>query len=428
MTLISLLVGASLAQSSPSTVPPLVNDVAKRAFQYFWDQSNPTTGLTKDRAGNFSTDGYTVASAAATGYALAAYSIGAARGWMSKPTLQSRVFTTLTFLKNNGSKQHGWFYHFIDWSTGARVWSSEVSSIDTSILLGGILMAQQEFTDPSIVALCKSIVADVDWKWMLTDGGSKANSLTYCMGWTPENGFLPYRWSNYNENMMLYVQGLGASTKIPASTWLAFQRNQVTYKNTTLLFGGPLFIHQLSQGFLDFTSKRDALGYDYWVASRLATLANRQYCIDNPKHYAGYSANTWGLSACDTPSGYVANGAPGNIVDTGTLAPSSAIASIPFTPNESVSACNVFKYQYPTAYGRYGFSNGENLSQKWVDSDVIGIDLGFLLLGIENYRDQLPHRLSMANPINSLGMYRAGFHVTNEGPLVNRPLYKAPTP
>ena len=263
---------------------------------------------------------------------------------------------------------------------------------------------------------------------MLTDGGAKPSSLTYCMGWKPESGFLPYRWSNYNENMMLYIQGLGSDASVPTSTWTAFQRNQTVYKGVTLLFGGPLFIHQLSQGFLDFKYKRDTLGYDYWVASKLATLENRQYCIDNPKHFKGYSVACWGLSACDTPTGYSANGAPGNIVDDGTLAPSSAIASVPFTPIESLQSLSSFKAHFANAFGKYGFSNGENLTKNWVDNDVIGIDLGFLMLGIEDYRDGLPQKLSMANPVNATGMGRAGFRVTAEGPIASRPLFKAPTP
>lgn len=426
MVLSALLLAVA---AQPTTLPANLDDLSKRAFRYFWDQSNPTTGLTKDRATNaVGTDTHTVASAAATGYALAAYSIGAARGWMPKATLQARVLTTLNFLKNKASKQNGWFYHFVDWSTGARVWSSEVSSIDTSILLGGILMAQMEFPDPTVSSLCKSIEGAIDWKWMLTDGGTKPTSLTYCMGWKPESGFLPYRWNHYNENMMLYIQGLGLNSSIPAGTWSAFSRDTITYDNVTLLFGGPLFIHQLSQGYLDFTGKRDSLGYDYWVASRLATLMNRQYCIDNPNHFAGYSSQTWGLSACDTPTGYSADGAPGNIVDDGTIAPSSSIASLPFTPTESSAAAVNLKLKYPSALSRYGFSNGLNPTKNWVDTDVIGIDLGFLLLGIENYRDNLPHKLSMANAINAVGFVRAGFRTTNEGPLTSRPLRRPPVP
>lgn len=152
MVFSAVLLGTALAQTSPA-IPPVVDAASKKAFQYFWDQSNPTTGLTKDRASNFRTDTYNVASLAATGYALAAYAIGAHRGWKDRATLQTRVQTTLTFLKNSAAKKNGWFYHFVDWSTGARVWSSEVSSIDTSILLGGVMMCQTEFNDTTTVAL-----------------------------------------------------------------------------------------------------------------------------------------------------------------------------------------------------------------------------------------------------------------------------------
>lgn len=181
-------------------------------------------------------------------------------------------------------------------------------------------------------------------------------------------------------------------------------------------------MHEMSQHFLDMKGKRDSLGYDYWVASRNFVLAQRQYCIDNPHKFKGYSAETWGMNACDAPDGYGAWGGFGPAEDNGTLMPSGAVGTIMFVPDLAKKVAYAFKSAYPTAYGKYGFANGLNPSKDWIDRDVIGIDLGMVMLSIENYRDELPHRLLERSAIVQRGMQRAGFHITHEGPLESRKL------
>lgn len=415
------MLSALFSLLAPQQVPTgqaLLDDVSRRAVRFFVEQSNPDTGLTRDRATNFEVkDQRRIASIAATGFALPAYAIGAKRGWISRSVALKRTHVTLDTLLNGTPRHKGWYYHFLDWQTGKREWKSELSSIDTAILVGGLVMIRQAWSDPAISKKIDRIIGGIDWQWMLTDGGAKPDSLLFCHGWNPENGFLEHRWHDYSEQMILYILGLGADRRIPAKAWEAWKRNAIKYQGIDLLMGGPLFMHQLSQGFLDFKDKRDRLGYNYWIASRQATLANRAFCIANPKKFEDYGPDLWGLSAGDGPDGYSAFGGPGWGDDNGTLIPTSAIASIMFTPDLSRRAADNFALDYEEAYGRYGFANGINPQRNWHSPDVVAIDLGMVLLAIENARDGLPHRWSMSHPIVKKGFERAGFRRSTGGAL-----------
>jgi hypothetical protein len=408
--------------AAPLKGQALLDDISKRAVTYFWQQSNPTTGLTKDRAANFKdADDHVVASVAATGYALSAYAIGAHRGWLPRSQAIARTRMTLHWLRTKGLKEHGWFYHFIDWRTGERVWKSEASSIDTCLLIAGAVIAQQEFHDSVVDSEFKKILAEIDWKWMLTSGGDSPDSALLCMGWHPEDGFINAHWDHYYECTFLFVQMLGLDPHLPADkAWKAVQRDPYTYGGYPHLTGGCIFMHQMSQDFVDFRGQRDMLGYDYWVEGRNACLANRQYCIDNPKKFAGYGPNVWGLNAGDGPSGYEGNSPNGS--DDGTISPTGAICSVLYTPDIAKSTADNLITTWPKSYGKYGFANGINPNATWIGPDVIGIDLGMVLLSIEDARDHLPQKLSLMSPIYKLGLKRAGFHKTEEGPLVKRKL------
>lgn len=407
-------IGVALALGN-LTQKSVIEDIAYRANKFFWEQSHPVTGLTKDRAANFGVDSYDVASIAATGFGLVSFAVSAEHGYYLRSECLTKARRVASFLRNSASHNHGWFYHFVNWANGQRVWQSEASSIDTSIAIAGLIVAERYFQDAQLTADTNAILQRVDWQWMLTDNGAKPNEKFLCHGWKPETGFLPYRWDSYSEELMLYVQALGAWPGMPLTGYDALSRPYVPYENLLLLVGGPLFMHQLSHNFLDFKFKRDHLGWDYWVEARNATLANRKYCMNNPQGFAGYSSSSWGLTACDSPTGYGAFGAPGWINDNGTLAPTCSIASLPFTPNESLVAAKNWKLRYGYAYGRYGFSNGINVSANWRDPDVIGIDLGMMICGYENYLNNFVNDLSAQHPWIQTGMARAGFHVTNEG-------------
>lgn len=394
----------------------LLNLIARRAFDFFYNETHPKTGLTKDRANNFKEDDYTICSIASTGYALAALPIGVERKWITREQGYRRAMLALHYLLEHEHK-HGWFYHFVHWETGKRLWNCELSSIDTALLIMGVLVAGQYFNTREIKTLANRLYDRLDFQWMLTDGGAKPDERTIGHGWKPETGFLRNRWHSYCEHIFLYLLAMGSTIfPIAKECWDAWERPHVTYKGYEMLTGGPLFLHQMSHVYIDLRGKRDRLGYHYSVSSRNATLAQKQFCIDHRDKFKTYSANTWGLTASDGPDGYRAYGAPGKMTEhDGTVAPTAAITSIIFTPNESITAAKAFHGQYQDKlWGRYGFSNAYNLQRNWWGQDVIGIDLGMMLLALENHRTGFIWKLcSQIAPIKQ-GLQKAGFQTVQE--------------
>ncbi|MCW5935978.1 MAG: hypothetical protein KIT11_01560 [Fimbriimonadaceae bacterium] len=416
-----------MAPAEDRTGQAFLYDLSQRAFDFFWERSHPKTGFTLDRARNWgpTPDKNRVASIATTGFALAAYAIGAERGWIEKEEAVERTTKTLqSLIAHENLRVHGWFYHWFDWETGERAWNSEISTIDTGIFLSGMILNRQGLRDEGVNKLADKILSEVDWHWALTDDGAKPKELFISHGWRPEEGFLQWRWAGYCELLLLYVLAYGSYPDMPAASWSSIEKPLVKYKNYEFYAGGPLFLHQMSHVFFDFRDRRDPKGIDYWVASRNAILANRQYCIDNPKAFDGYGPKVWGLSAADYRDGYVAFGAPGWTEDNGTIAPSSAVAAAMFAPAEAVEAAETIAKRYPWTLGRYGFTISFNPTETWKSPDVIGIDLGQMLLSIENLRDGLPNRLVMSHPVSTLGYERIGLKITEEGNRLERPLVK----
>lgn len=420
----ALLASSIFLLQTAAAKPMTLDELSYRAFKYFVEQSHPVTGFTKDRARNWGSDEREnkVASIAAMGFTLPAYAIGVHRGWMKRPVALAKSRNMLRQLLRIGPREHGWFYHFFEWNTGKRVWNCEVSSIDTGIFVQGMLLAERAFNDKDFTALSNRILKDVDWKWMVTRDGKRPESPFVCHGWKPETGFLDSDWGSYCELHLLYVQAHGMYPQMPKAAWEKIRRPEYEYNGIKFLAGGPLFMHQMSHVFIDFKSKRDTLGYDYWVASRNAMHANRAYCIDNPKGFKGYSEEIWGLSASDSPKGYEAHGAPGDTYDNGTLAPSSAVAAAMFDRKLAENAARDFSTVHPETVGQYGFTISFNPTEKWMSPHVIGIDLGQMLLSIENSRDGFPNKMSMRHPINQIGLKKMGFVTTKEGPVEKRAL------
>jgi hypothetical protein len=402
-----------------------IADLQKRAFDFFWNESHPKTGLTKDRASNIKDrDDYTVASIASTGFAFVAYPIGVERKWVGRSEAYTRTLITLRSINDLVEHKNGWLYHFVDWQTGKREWKSEASTIDTAILLAGVIAAERYWKDAEVTRLSERFWKRIDWQWAISDGGAKPHEGLIVHGWRPEEGFLKGRWSaTYSEEKMLYVMGCGLGD-IRTDGWEKIGRKFETYKGIEYITGGPLFIHQMSEGFFNFSEMRDRLGISLWVASKNASLANRLYCIDNPKGFKAYGPNFWGLSACDTPTGYKALGAPGWIEDDGTITPTSAVATAPYTPANAIAFVHHMRKEHPTAWGRYGFPNGYNPTKDWIDPDVIGIDLGMMLLNVENARNGFVHKLTSSSQAVKRGYERLGIRKepgSNSGPLrVNR--------
>ena len=384
-----------------------LGDIEKASFLYFWEQANPQTGLVKDRCNTRTADTGVVASIAATGFGLTALCIGDERGYVSRADARGRAAAALRFLAKKLPTHRGFFYHFAHLNTGERMWDSEVSSVDTAILLCGVLTCRQHFEEHSEISnLAYQIFNRVDWTWLSED----TSLLPH--GWLPEVGFLPYRWDYYSELMMMYLLGLG-STSYPlrVETWNAWKRTTFEYDGLRYIGSfAPLFVHQYSQAWFDFRGKKDKY-VDYFENSRIATDVHRRFCLELSRQFPDYSDDLWGITASDSQKGYVVWGGPPAIgpID-GTVVPCATGGSLPFLPQETMRVLRNIKNKYGSqAWTRYGFVDAFNPLKNWYDHDVIGIDTGITLLMAENARTGFVWNTFMKNLEARRGMERAGF-------------------
>ncbi len=384
-----------------------LQELEQANFLYFWEQANPQTGLVKDRSNVRAADNSVAASIAATGFGLTALCIGQQRGFVSLNDARGRVLATLRFLWKKLPTHRGFFFHFANINTGERMWDSEVSSVDTAILLCGILTCRQHFDEHSEVTnLAYEIFNRVDWTWLSED------TTLLPQGWTPEVGFLSYRWDYYSELMMMYLMGLGSFTHpLRPETWNAWKRTTFEYDGLRYIGSfAPLFVHQYSQAWFDFRGKRDKYA-DYFENSRIATDVHRRFCLELAKQFADYSDDLWGITASDSEKGYVVWGGPPAMgpID-GTVVPCAAGGSLPFMPAETMRVLRNIKNRYgKNTWCRYGFVDAFNPLKNWYDHDVIGIDTGITMLMAENARTGFVWQTFMRNPEAKRGMERAGF-------------------
>ena len=383
-----------------------LDEVEKANFLFFWEQANPQTGLVKDRCNVRATDNGVVASIAATGFGLTALCIGEKRGYVSLPEARGRVLASLRFLWKKLPTHRGFFFHWANINTGERMWDSEVSSVDTAILLCGILTSRQHFAPhPEITQLTNDIFNRVDWTWLSED------TSLLPQGWMPEIGFLPSHWDYYSELMMMYLLGMGSSSHpLHVETWNAWKRTTFEYDGLRYIGSfAPLFVHQYSQAWFDFRGKRDRYA-DYFQNSVIATDVHRRFCLELAKQFPDYSDDLWGITASDSDKGYVVWGGPPAIgpID-GTVVPSAPGGSMPFLPQAAMRVLRTMRNRYGSAWSRYGFVNAFNPLKNWYDGDVIGIDTGITMLMAENARTAFVWETFMKNPEAQRGMERAGF-------------------
>jgi len=384
----------------------LLDDLQKGAFQFFWNETNPATGQIKDRAFLNGNDTRTMSSIAATGFGLTALCIGDSRGYANTSDIVTRVRNTLQFILQQMPNVHGFYYHFVDMNTGQRWAQCEVSSIDTSLLLCGVLTAKQYFQDATIQTLASQIYAQVDWPWMMNGGP------TFSMGWLPESGFLAARWEHYCELMMIYLLGIGSTTNpVSAESWNAWTRPTITYQALTYISGNdPLFTHQYSQAWFDFRNKKDAYA-NYFDNSITATKAHKLFCLSLKSQFSDYSDDLWGISASDYVKGYTAWGGPppqGPL--DGSIVPCATGGSLPFVPTDCLRVLRTIRGAYGTkAWGLYSYVDAFNPLTGWYDTDVLGIDLGITMLMAENYRTGLVWNTFMKNPEAQAAMQLVGF-------------------
>ncbi len=448
--------------SLPKTQQDMLDQLEKRTFAFFRDSVNPQDGLVPDHWPRDKGDYFS--SIASVGFALTAYGIGVKRGWMSRADAAKLTLTTLKFFadavqgkKADDTGYKGFFYHFLDMDTGRRYRSRrwvELSTIDTTLLLGGVLFSQSYYdhdapVEKQIRKLADEIYRRVNWKW------ASPRPPLVAMGWTPESGFIRADWEGYNEAMLLYVLALGSPTHaVDKSAWNAWTQ---TYDKTWGSFQGqeylgfaPQFGHQYSESWIDFRGIQDAYmrkhRLTYFENSRRATFAQREYAIHNPMHWQGYGSAIWGLTACNGPRaplrpgekdryasdpktfyGYIARGAGiRGTIDDGTIAPTAAAASIAFAPSIVIPAIKAMTERFgDDLYTRYGFVDAFNPSftftdrplrsgrvvpsKGWFDTLYLGIDQGPIILMLENYRSGFVWNVMRKNPYIREGLERAGF-------------------
>ena len=375
-------------------------------FRYFWEQAGTDTGLVKDRCNvQVSTDNGVVANIAATGFGLTALCIAENLGFVLRDPAIQRVTMTLESLWKKVPNHRGFFYHWANINTGERIWDSEISSVDTAILLCGILTCREHFKHREITRLAENIFNRVDWTWLSEDTSLLAH------GWTPEFGFIPVRWDYYSELMMMYLLGLGSeSHPLRAQAWNAWKR--LTFEYHGLRYIGsfaPLFVHQYSQAWFDFRRKRDRYA-DYFQNSVIATDVHRLFCLELSPQFPAYSDDLWGITASDSEKGYVIWGGPPAIgpID-GSVVPSAAAGSLPFLPQPTMRVLRNIRTRYEKAWCQYGFINAFNPLKNWYDPDVVGIDTGITMLMAENARTEFLWKTFMKTPEAQRGMERAGF-------------------
>ncbi len=412
-----------------------LRSLQRTSFEYFWHVADSKTGLIRDRSADWSP-----CSIAAVGFGLTSICIAVDNHWISRDSASERVLATVrTFWHGRQGPDaqgmtgyKGFFYHFIDLKTAQRTWNCELSTVDTGLLLLGMLDAKQFFSldnvrEREIRSLVDSIYRRIDWQWISQpDKALGKDGSTIGNGWFPEKGFIQWSWRGYNEAIFLYILALGAPdhalSEIYYKGWLSTYQAE-TWHGFKLFAFPPLFGHQYAQCWLDFRNigdeKNREFGWTYFENSRRATLANRAYCMENPLRFKGYSDSLWGLTACDGPDkapakGYFARGAPNPEIDDGTIAPTAAGGSLPFTPIESIEALKTMYHllcsgQDNRLWGPYGMRDAFNPSMDWVDRDYLGIDQGPIVIMIENFFTQSVWKRFAKIPEIQRGLSIAGF-------------------
>jgi hypothetical protein len=401
----------------------ILDYIQQTDFDFFWYWANPANGLIPDRS-----ESYSGCSIASVGFGLTAIGIAIDHGWITRSQGVARVTTTLnTFL--NGPQgpgvtgtigYNGWFYHYLDMNTAVRTGNSELSSIDTTLLLAGILYAKQYFNgtnadEAGIRTMASGIFNRVNWNWFAPD--TNAVSMQWLPGGT---GFSPNNWVGYDEAMILYILGMGSTTyPLPASAWPQWTTGYIwatNYGQAYVQFPS-MYVHVFPQCWIDFRHIADSYmsnhNCTYFENSRRASLAQLAFAVANPNHKVGYGSNVWGLNASDGPNGYAVHAITGTPItgfDDGTIAPSAAGSAMAFTPEYSEPVLtNLYGHLRSHLWTAYGFLDAFNQTEQWYDTDELGIDQGPIVIMIENYRTQRPWQLFMQNQEVQTGLQQAGF-------------------
>ena len=415
----------------------MLDSIQEKPFKFFWHEHHPELGIVKDRAISSAPS-----SIASTGFGIPCFAIGVERNWITREEAARITFNTLDFLMNsnqsldpNATGYQGFFYHFLSMETGERVWQSELSSIDTGLLIMGILFARNYYdqdneTEKSIRELSKYLLDRMNWNFFDMPEDSR-HPHTISMGWRPEEGLIDWGWYGYNEGLFLYILAAGMgmeNAERSYEAWIETYKWQTPYEGLSHVAFPPLFGHQFSHAFIDFRGLVDPYmkekGIDYFENSRRATLVQQQYAIENPQGWVGYDALCWGVTASDGPGEafnfddrkfyeYAGRGTAGpeyNYFDDGTIAPYAALSSLPFAPEIVLPTIkSIIERNGDRIWGKYGFYDSFNQTVNWVNDDYIGVAQGPMLIMIENFRTGLVWDYVMVDPVIQKGLARLGF-------------------
>jgi len=365
-----------------------LNDLEDRELMYYWDETNSATGLVPDSANANGGSPSADSSIAAVGFGLTALTIGDARGWLSHANAYQRALTTIDFLYNSGANVNGFFYHFLNETTGARYGTSEVSSVDTAELMAGVLSVAQYWAGTPLQTTALALFDRVDWPWM-----QQASGVFYG-AWTPESGFSG-GYGDFSEAALLYLLGLGSPTyPTSVASWYSWSRTPVvSYSGYTFVTAddSALFTVQFPMDWFNLQGLTDKTGLNFYQNAQTATLAQRQFMINLGSTYSDYSANLWGLTASEGQGGYTVWGGPpafGPI--NGTVVPTAPGGSLEFDPRLTINVLENMKQTYgSTVYQKYGLVDALNPLNGWTSSLVLGLDLGPTLIAAENSRSNM---------------------------------------
>jgi hypothetical protein len=417
-------------QSKPYTIKPagiikgltdsaLLDVVQRQTVRYFWDFGHPISGMARERSNVAYNYGNEVVTTGGTGFGVMALVVAANRGWIPRDSVAHRLLKMVKFLEKANS-YHGVFPHWMDGATGRTIpfgrKDDGADLVETSFLFQGLLCVRQYFNRSSETELRNRINwlwNDIEWNWFTRDG----QEVLY-WHWSPNNGWaMNFALKGYNETLITYILAASADRfSVPAKvyhngfTQSNFYKNGKTFYGYQLPlgfdYGGPLFFAHYSFLGLDPRGLKDNYA-DYWQQNTSHTLINYAYCVDNPKHFKGYGANCWGLTASDNPDGYNAH-SPTN--DLGVISPTAALSSIAYTPANSLAALRHF-YEYlgPKIWGEYGFTDAFDETRNWYAKSYLAIDQGPTVVMIENYRSGLLWNLFMSCPEVKQGLKKLGF-------------------
>jgi hypothetical protein len=412
----------------------LLDRLQRGAFSYLTEYANPSNGLVCDTSRAASP-----CSIAVVGFALSCYPVGVERGWLARSHAATLTRNTLRFFGQSAQSEapdatgyKGFYYHFLDMQSGRRVWQCELSPIDTALLLAGILTAGRYFdgagVELEIRELSDALIASVDWQW------AQNGQDTVSQGWKPECGFLNSGWEGYNEATIAYVLGAGSPTHpLPGSSFCAwtlpYQWENMLGQD--VLYSGPLFTHLFSHAWIDYRGIQDAFmrekRSDYFHNTQSAIALHREYAARNPRGYAGYGRDLWGITAGDGPGnremrqdsrdrrffGYMSRGVPYG-PDDGTIAPWAMLATLPFEPEAALRGTRHLLRSYPQVCAEDRLSSGFNPTLDptqggWLSEGWYGLDQGLLVMMIENHRSGLIWEITRQSPVIRAGLIGAGF-------------------